>query len=126
MNKKTIIAIVAVIALVAILGTVLVACNKDDYTKRLKNKDYEVASLSDLSEEAFGVQSTKVEWSLEAAKDNEYVVVTKYRNTDDAKKAYEDAKKKIEDAGDKGKDYAVRRHGKVVVFGTKQGVKDAD
>lgn len=124
MNKKVIISIIAVIALVAILGTVLVACNKEDYQKRLEKKGYKVSSLTDLGE-AFGVQSTKVEWSLEAAKDDEYVEITKYRNSDDANKAYEDAKKTIDDLGEDGKNYKAKKVGKIVIFGTKQGVKDA-
>ena len=42
MNKKVIISIIAVILLVAVLGTVLVACNKEDYQKRLEKKGYHI------------------------------------------------------------------------------------
>ncbi len=119
MNKKTIIAIVAVIALVAILGTVLVACNKDDYTKRLEKKGYSIGSATDIIN-AFGFSSNTVEWSLSAVKDSESVSVIKYKNSDDAKSAYNDYKKNLKDG------YAVKRHGKIVVYGTKQGVKDAE
>lgn len=120
--KKTIIAIVAVIALVAILGTVLVACNQEDYQKRLEKKGYKVASATDLIG-AVGLQSSTVEWSLTATKDSEAVSITKYRNADDAKKAYEDAKEDLKD--DKDGKYAVKKVGKIVIAGTKQGVRDA-
>ena len=116
--KKTIIAIVAVIALVAILATVLVACNQEDFTKRLEKKGYTVGSATDVIS-AFGFSSNSVEWSLTGVKDSEAVSVVKYRNADDAKKAYEDAKK------DKKDGYDVKKVGKIVISGTKQGVKDA-
>lgn len=118
MNKKVIISIIAVILLVAVLGTVLVACNKEDYQKRLEKKGYSVASATDLIG-AVGLQSSTVEWSLTATKDNEAVSITKYRNADDAKKDYEDAKKNLRDG------YAVKKLGKIVIYGTKQGVRDA-
>ncbi|MBO4554770.1 MAG: hypothetical protein J5713_03220 [Clostridia bacterium] len=119
MNKKVIISIIAVILLVAVLGTVLVACNKEDYEKRLEKKGYSFGSVTDLLGAA-GLQSSTVEWSLSAAKDNESVSIVKYRNSDDAKDAYDSYKKNLKDG------YAVRRHGKIVVYGTKQGVKDAE
>ena len=119
MNKKVIISIIAVILLVAVLGTVLVACNKEDYQKRLEKKGYSVGSGTDVLG-AFGLSSNTVEWSLSAVKDNEGVSITKYRNGDDAKDAYDSYKKNLKDG------YAVRRHGKIVVYGTKQGVKDAE
>ena len=118
MNKKTIIAIVAVIALVAILGTVLVACGKEDYQKRLEKKGYSFGSATDVLN-AFGLSSNTVEWSLSAAKDNDSVSITKYRNGDDAKDAYESYKKNLKDG------YKVKKVGKIVIYGTTQGVRDA-
>ena len=120
--KKTIIAIVAVIALVAILGTVLVACNQEDYQKRLEKKGYKVGSLTD-GLGAFGLSSNTYEWTLSGTKGNDYVSIVKYRNADDAKKAYEDAKEDLKD--DKDGKYAVKKVGKIVIAGTKQGVRDA-
>ncbi len=123
MNKKVIISIIAVIALVAILGTVLVACNQEDYQKRLEKKGYsKVVSGSDIIG-AIGFSSNTIEWDIHYAKDNEYVYVVKYKNADDAKKAYNDAKEELKD--DKDGKYAVKKVGKIVVSGTKQGVRDA-
>ena len=120
MNKKVIISIIAVVLLVAVLGTVLVACNKEDYQKRLEKKGYsKVVSGSDIIG-AIGFSSNTIEWDIHYAKDNESVSVVKYKNSDDAKDAYNSYKEDLKDG------YAVRRHGKIVVFGTKQGVKDAE
>lgn len=117
MNKKTIIAIVAVIALVAILGTILVACNMEDYQKRLEKKDYVVT--------AGKVDTDSVEWILNGTKKGsglsiETVTITKYKNSDDAKDAYNNAKENLKDG------FKVKRHGKIVVYGTTQAVKDAE
>ncbi len=119
MNKKTIIAIIAVIALVAILGTVLVACNQEDYTKRLEKKGYKVVSGTDILG-SIGLASKSIDWSISATNGDNYVQVVKYANSDDAKAAYNDYKDDLDEG------YAVKRHGKIVVFGTKQGVKDAE
>ncbi len=118
MNKKVIISIIAVILLVAVLGTVLVACSKEDYQKRLEKKGYKLGSLTD-GLGAFGLSSNTYEWTLSGTNGDDYVSIVKYRNADDAKKAYDDAKKDLKDG------YAVKKVGKIVIAGTKQGVKDA-
>ena len=86
----------------------------EDYEK----KGYSVGSGTDVLS-AFGLSSNTVEWSLSAVKDNEGVSITKYRNGDDAKEAYESYKKNLKDG------YAVKKVGKIVIYGTKQGVRDA-
>lgn len=118
MNKKVIISIIAVILLVAVLGTVLVACNKEDYQKRLDKKGYSFGSATDVLN-AFGFSSNTVEWSLYAVKDNDSVSIAKYRNSDDAKESYENYKKNLKDG------YKVKKVGKIVIYGTEQGVRDA-
>ena len=117
MNKKAIISVVAVVLLVAVLATVLVACNMEDYQKRLDKAGYAIVGGK--------VDSDSIEWALTATKAGsglsiETVTVTKYKNSDDAKDAYNDAKENLSDG------WSVKRHGKVVVFGTKQAVKDAE
>ena len=116
--KKTIIAIVAVIALVAILGVVLMACNADSYKSKLERKGYSV-TVSERNDD-------NVEWSLTASKgallNGDSVSIAKYKTVDDAKKAEQDLK----DLQDNGLvSYEVYRSGKIVMAGTKQGVKDA-
>ena len=112
MSKK-VMAIVAVIALVAILGVCLVACNAEDYQKKLEKKGYTVVSTEG---------GDTVEWALKGSKMEgatyNTVNIVKYVNTDDAKAAETDAKKVYGENG-------TYRVGKIVIFGTEQGVKDA-
>lgn len=116
MNKK-VMAIVAVIALVAILGICLVACNAESYEKKLEKAGYTVVKTE--AEEEDGV---KIEWAVSGTKVSglnvDTVAIAKYANTDDAKKAEADAIKVL------GED-CVYRIGKIVMAGTKQGLKDA-
>ncbi len=118
MNKK-VISIIAIIALVAILATCLVACNADSYAKKLEKKDYvvEYAEFSEEEAEEFGI-----EWSLTGIKisltgGSEFVQVTKFAKAEDAKAAVEDIPEKYADN--------YKLSGSILVFGTEQGVKDA-
>ena len=107
MNKK-VMALVAVIALVAILGVCLVACNAE-CTSYEAGKDDDGASI---------------EWKVVAKKKGlnaDYVTVTKFANTDDAKE-YE---KNVATGSVGGFTVVVKRIGKVCYYGTEQGVKDA-
>ena len=116
MNKK-VMAIVAVIALVAILGICLVACNAESYEKKLEKAGYTV-----VKSEADEDDGVKIEWMVSGTKmegiNIDTVTIIKYANTDDAKKAEEDAIKLL------GED-CVYRIGKIVMGGTRQGLKDA-
>lgn len=121
MNKK-VISIVALIALVAILGVCLMACNADSYAKKLEKKGYNVSTSVSEEEKEDGI-----EWVVVASKkgsgllDGESVTITKYVNEDDAIKAEETAQKLVDTLGVG----AVVRKGNVVISGTEQGVKDA-
>lgn len=107
--KKKIIAVVAVVALVAILGVCLVACNADTYKERLEKEGYTVIE---------GAKDDNIEWSLVATNGDDTVNIIKYTTKDHAKGAEEVAVAKL------GKD-EVYRTGKIVMVGTKQGIKDA-
>lgn len=114
MNKKVIISIIAVILLVAVLGTVLVACSADSYKKKLEKKGYNVSTYTVEKDD-----QDDVEWGLLATTGligGNTVYIVKYKSLDDAKEAESDAKKL---AG------SVYRTGKIVMWGTEQGVKDA-
>ena len=121
-NKK-IIAVVAIIALVAVLGMCLVACNADSYTKKLEKKGYTVSNYTaDKDDEA------KIEWGVTAVKKSDTVTVVKYKKAEDAKAAESDMNKKIETAGGLSGLIGIEkvyRTGSIVIFGTEQGVKDA-
>lgn len=122
MNKK-VMALVAVIALVAILGICLVACNAESVSKKLEKKDYTVSALSEKST-GIGKSVYNIVKGVEgfdqgvaAANSNgESVVVVWFDNTD-AAKSFESSKLTFAKK--------VSRVGKVVYVGTEQGVKDA-
>ena len=116
MNKK-VMALVAVIALVAILGVCLVACNAESIQKKLEKAgtSYEAGKDDD---------GASIEWKVVAKKKGlnaDYVTVTKFANTDDAEK-YE---KNVATGSVGGFTVVVKRIGKVCYYGSEQGVKDA-
>ncbi len=124
MNKK-VMAIVAVIALVAILGVCLVACNAESIQKKLEKKDYVVHVASDTELKVMNVGLTaldcegKIEWMVSGTNGDDYVSVTKFEKSADAKKYRDKNKDNIPDG------YKVSLVGTVLYVGTEQGVKDA-
>lgn len=125
--KKRIMVIVAMIALVALLGVCLVACNKDSYEKKLDKKGYTVVSVStEQLEQYAGEEVQGVEWAIGGVKgdvtseDFEMVIIIKYESKKDAEKFENEVK--AEGAEDEG--FVFKRNGKIVIFGTEQGVKD--
>lgn len=119
MNKK-VMALVAVIALVAILGVCLVACNAESIQKKLEKADYTCTSYEAGKDD----DGASIEWIVVAKKKGlnaDYVTVTKFANTDDAKE-YE---KNVATGSVGGFTVVVKRIGKVCYYGTEQGVKDA-
>ncbi len=134
MNKrwcKNIVAIVAVIALFTVLTVCLVGCNKaEDFEKRLKDKDYVVTSMTgDQIGEMLGDEAAKsAEWMVSAMKGNLYgsgemVYVIKLKNSDDADKIEKEIAEMSQ--GNEDADVEFARKGKIIIFGTAQGVKDA-
>ncbi len=119
MNKK-VMAVVAVVALVAILGICLVACNAESIQKKLEKKDYTCTSYEAGKDD----DGATIEWKVIAKKNGlnaDYVTVTKFANTDDAK----DYEKNVATGSALGVKLVVKRVGKVCYYGTEQGVKDA-
>lgn len=119
MNKK-VMAIVAVIALVAILGVCLVACNAESISKKLEKAGYTCTSYEAGKDD----DGASIEWKVVAKKKGlnaDGVTVTKFSNTDDAKK-YE---ANIPTGSVAGLTMVVKRVGSVCYYGTEQGVKDA-
>lgn len=119
MNKK-VMAIVAVIALVAILGICLVACNAESIQKKLEDADYACTSYEANSDD----DGYSIEWKVVAKKKGlnaDYVTVTKFSSTDDAKEYEEN----IPTGSIGGFSVSVKRIGKICYYGTEQGIKDA-
>lgn len=132
--KKKIIALVAIVALIAIVAVCLTACNADSIAKKLDKKDYTVVSgtAEEVAESEFGrliglsAEGMDVQWLVLGVKGNiadfltgevDYVMVYKFNDADDAKKATE--------ADEAPEGVSVKRIGKIVYIGTEQGVKDA-
>lgn len=119
MNKK-VMSIIAVIALVAILGVCLVACNAESISNKLEKAGYACEKYEAGKDD----DGAKIEWKVVAKKKGlnaDGVTVTKFSNTDDAKK-YESNVLVGSVAGMK---MVVKRVGTVCYYGTEQGVKDA-
>lgn len=115
-NQK-ITAIVATIALVAILGVCLVACNADDYTNRFESYGYTVKPYVEEGMESIA------NWGLYAYKqlsdnpaDRIHVTVVKYKKRSDAKKAESNVQLLGVDS--------VGRKGKIVFWGSEEAVED--
>ena len=122
MNKK-VISIVAMIALVAVLGVCLVACgnNADTYTKRLEKAGYSVESVELSSEE----KDTGMVWAVvgqkaESITNIDVVTVIKFKTADEAAKAASQLENAAALMG-----YEVVVDGTLIIYGTEQGVKDA-
>lgn len=124
--KKKIIALVAIVALIAIVAVCLTACNADSIEKKLDKAGYTVQVYDSEEDKEKGI-----EWVVSGSKgdisigggvnvDYDFVTVTKFAKTEDAKKAVEEAEESGVDEG-----MTIKRIGKIVYAGTEQGVKDA-
>lgn len=117
MNKK-IISIVAIIMLVAVLSIALVACNAENYEKRLEKAGYEVVVLEGDEAKEEANSEASVEWVVTAMKGTNIVSIVKYSKLDDAKAAEADLEKLGLGHWD--------RQSKVIIYSTtEQGLKDA-
>lgn len=114
--KKNLGKILAVILVVALLATVLCACNAESYSKKLEKKGYTVTSGTSDKEDA------TIVWSVVATKSlTETVTIYKFKTTEDAEKFEKNAP-----VGKAGKyTLSVKRMGKIIFYGTDQGIKDA-
>jgi len=131
MKKKSgkIVAIVAALALVSILTVCLVACNNaENFEKRLKDKDYIVVTMTkDQIEDMVGEENANdVEWIVSGVKgevlsgEAEMVYVVKFKSEDKAKEMENEM-----NSDSDGSEMKFERNGKIFIFGTEQGVKDA-
>ena len=123
MNKKRVLAIIAIVAIVVIMMACLCACNAESIAKKLEKKGYEVKTLTstelktiNAAREGKGYKGI-IGWAVLAAKGDEAAMVYKYEKAADAREDY----KAIKEEG-----YAeIKLVGSVIFFGTEQGVKDA-
>lgn len=148
-NKKRIIGIVAVIALVAILGACLVACNASDYASKLAKKGYVVeVTKYDGSYSGGGYpgsgggkvpdylssgETAQLEWSISAYRvvetrydTEEYSVeIYKYKTKAAAQAAYDELEEEYRGMGyyDDVPTYELK--GKILFVGDRDAVNDA-
>lgn len=121
MNKK-VLAIISIIALVAILGVCLVACNADSYEKKLDKAGYAVSVLQGEDAKDKADTDAAIEWLVSGAKSaKDYVMVIKFKNTDDAK----EFEKNAVTGGALGFTLVCERSGNIVFYGSESGVKAA-
>ena len=127
---KKALSIIAVLALVAVLGVALVACVPSDPDKaeaNLEEAGYVVvrADSDDLIAGAALKQIDAVT-SITATDGDEGVTILYFEDTDAAKAYYEDAQAQWEKLDEDEKEgMKMGKSGKVVYFGTEAGVKAA-
>ncbi len=152
-NGKRIITLVAIVALVAVLGVCLAACNSTDYANRLAKKGYSVEAhtYTDSYEarqflKEFGLEADEIAWYVSGNKEwmeepnryndwvetshTESVTIIKFNKKDRAQEYYDDYRAQIRTLSetypyDDNLDLSVDIKGKVVIVGTRQGVSDA-
>lgn len=127
---KKALSIIAVLALVAVLGVALVACVPSDPDKaeaNLKAADY-IVIRADADDAIVGAALKQIDavTSITATNGDDSVSLTYFETADAAKAYYEDAKEqwdKLDDADKEGMKFG--KSGKVVYAGTEAGVKAA-
>ena len=126
MNKR-VISIVAIIALVAVLGVCLVACSKnaDTYASKLEKAGYtvQVATEEELAEmsNAEAAIDLVIKWGVVAEKGEDTVSVICFENKEQAE-AYATL---VNAFGALMGGMKAETDGAILFFGTEQGIKDA-
>lgn len=116
MKKK--IGIIVLIVLMFSMSTLLVACNSEaKYAKKLTKLGYSIEQKGGKFYDS-DLKGGYREFSA-GKNDDTWVLVEIYDNIDDAKKKYSDYMSDIDD------ERSVYRDGKVVIYGTKSAVNDA-
>lgn len=116
MKKK--ISILVLIVLMFSMSTLLVACNSEaKYAKKLTKLGYSIEQKDGKYYDSDLKGGYRI---LNAGKNNDtWIFVEIYDNIDDAKKKYSNYMSDIDD------ERSVYRDGKVVIYGTKNAVNDA-
>ena len=123
---KRIITIIAVLALVAVLGAVLVACtpsNLKKATKKLEKAEYTVTTM-DVPE---AYKKAGVDAFFEARKEGNYIEAIHFDTLKQARAYKKDHEKELEEkrtvyAAAFGNDVSVQRVSKWIVIGTEEAI----
>ena len=131
---KKFITVAAMVILAVVLATMLMACtpSADSLKKKYEDKGYEVEVLEgeDLDDIGGASEYGELEYMLRAEnEDGDYVSIVCFKNSEDAKKAYDEAKKELdemkEEFGDEIPeefDMEIKKSGNAVASGTKAAV----
>ena len=132
---KKFITVAAMVILAVVLATMLMACtpSADSLKKKYEDKGYEVTVLEgeDLDDITGGASEYgELEYMLSAVnEDGDSVSIVCFKNSEDAKKAYDEAKKELdemkEELGDELPeefDMEIKKSGNAVASGTKAAV----
>ena len=131
---KKFITVAAMVILAVVLATMLMACtpSADSLKKKYEDKGYEVKVIEgeDLEDIAGASEYGELEYMLRAEnEDGDYVSIVCFKNSEDAKKAYDEAKKDLdemkEEFGDELPDefdMDIKKSGNAVASGTKAAV----
>ena len=131
---KKFITVAAMVILAVVLATMLMACtpSADSLKKKYEDKGYEVKVFEgeDLDDIGGASEYGELEYMLRAEnEDGDYVSIVCFKNSEDAKKAYDEAKKELdemkEEFGDELPDefdMEIKKSGNAVASGTKAAV----
>lgn len=132
---KKFITVAAMVILAVVLATMLMACtpSADSLKKKYEDKGYKVEVLEgkDLDDIMGGASEYgELEYMLRAEnEDGDYVSIVCFKNSEDAKKAYDEAKKQLdemkEEFGDELPDefdMDIKKRGNAFASGTKAAV----
>lgn len=128
--KKNIIKITALALLTVMICAMLVACggpnaDPEKAKEALEDAGYTVV-LNDGGLLGDFALPKGAEATLTAFKgDDEYISVIYYEDKDALNDAWEDVKKDAEELKEEYEDIVLKKSGKMIYFGTKQAVKDA-
>lgn len=140
-TKKRVMIILAVVALVAVLGVCLVACNSGDYASRLSKKGYRVSVTK--NEEAAEIKSVyeievdegDIEWMVYGTRvlegrrdyDEQEVYIYKFTSKKTAQNVLDELNDLLDEAADFDDEFDIKAElkGKILFVGTSDAIKDA-
>lgn len=119
MKKK--ISIAVLIVLILVMLTALVACNNEEtYSKRLQSKGYVIEAVIGKTYEP-DYDGGYIEIFAEKSKSDDCVTIKIFDKKSDAERYYSTLMTHESDTADR----SIYQDGKVVMYGTAQGVNDA-
>lgn len=128
--KKTIIKLLALTLVVVMACAMLVSCGGPNADPEKAKEALEDAGYTVVLNTGSGLISgamlpDKLEASLVAYKNGEYIAISYYKDAKDVNEAWDDAQEEAEKLEDKYEGIVCKKSGKMIYIGTEQAVKDA-